>query len=73
MESVVYVDPVVFRNSGRWWMFASEKGNKLNLFFSNELESGWQPHPQNPVVEDPNIARMAACGTSVATYWTDNP
>jgi hypothetical protein len=47
-----FVDPTLFRYNDMWWMFVSTtENNSLNLYFSAELESGWHPHPMNPVVK----------------------
>ena len=56
-----FVDATLFRHDGRWWMFVSTDGNNvLNLYHSQDLAHGWQPHPQNPVVKhDPHHARPA--------------
>jgi hypothetical protein len=56
-----YVDPTLFRHADRWWMFVSSPDNDLlRLYFSNELASGWKPHPRNPlIIGNPNIARPA--------------
>ena len=48
-----YVDPSIFRYDDTWWMFVGTGENDvLNLYFSDELETGWQPHPANPIVRD---------------------
>lgn len=56
-----FVDATVFRHGGGWWMFVSTTGNDvLNLYYSDELRRGWQPHPMNPIVRhDAHIARPA--------------
>ena len=46
------VDPSIFRYKDKWWMFVSTGDNEiLNLFFSDNLFKGWQPHPKNPIVK----------------------
>jgi hypothetical protein len=46
-----YVDPSIFRYKDKWWLFVSTpENNVLNLYFSDDLLKGWQPHPKNPVV-----------------------
>jgi len=54
-----YVDPSIFRHDDTWWMFVGAgEHDVLNLYYSDELETGWQPHPANPVVKnDPHKAR----------------
>jgi hypothetical protein len=56
-----YVDATVFRHDGGWWMWVGNPGNDvLNLYFSDDLCHGWQPHPMNPVVRcNPHHARPA--------------
>lgn len=56
-----YVDPSIFRKNGKWWMFVSTtKSNVLNLYYSEELASGWIPHPMNPLIKsNPHISRPA--------------
>ncbi len=54
-----YVDPSIFRYKDKWWMFVSTVNNNiLNLYFSEDLLTGWKPHPMNPVVKlDKNFSR----------------
>ncbi len=54
-----YTDPSVFRYQNKWWLFISIPGhNVLNLFYSDNLIKGWQPHPLNPIVKfNKHIAR----------------
>lgn len=56
-----FVDPTVFFYNDVWYMFTSNRENDtLNLFFSNSLISGWQPHLMNPIISDnKHIARPA--------------
>lgn len=56
-----FYDPTVFYHNNKWWMFTSGPGNDfLNLFFSDSLTSGWEPHPMNPLIKDnKHIARPA--------------
>lgn len=47
-----YDDPSIFRYEDKWWMFVSTGiHNILNLYFSEDLLTGWRPHPMNPVVK----------------------
>lgn len=47
-----YLDPSIFRYKDKWWMFVSTgKSNVLNLYYSDDLLKGWQPHPKNPIVK----------------------
>jgi len=54
-----FVDPSIFRYGEKWWMFVSTLENEaLNLYFSDDLSFGWQPHPMNPVVKlDKHLSR----------------
>ena len=41
-------------------LVGNTRNDVLNLYFSDELTHGWQPHPMNPVVRnDPHHARPA--------------
>jgi hypothetical protein len=55
----LFVDPTVFYFDGMWWMFSTTPRNDvLNIHFSEQIESGWAPHPMNPVIRnDANISR----------------
>lgn len=59
LAGYLFVDPTVFYFDGMWWMFSTTPRNDvLNVHFSEQLESGWTPHPMNPVVrDDANISR----------------
>jgi hypothetical protein len=53
-----YQDSSVFRSDGRWWMFTSDRDDRLYLYYADELGGPWSAHPENPIVEnDKNIAR----------------
>ena len=57
------VDTTIIEYSGLFWMFTSNKKDgvwyNLNLFFSDNLFSGWKPHPQNPIKTDIRSSRSA--------------
>ena len=59
VEGGEFVDPTPFHHDGRWWMFVGDRSNgRLDLYFSDRLESGWTAHPQNPLIENnPDVAR----------------
>ncbi len=61
LEGAEYVDPTTFFYNDQWWMFTTRLGNQvLHLYYSDSLESGWQAHPMNPLIENnSNIARPA--------------
>ena len=47
-----FVDASIFRYQDKWWLFVSTpESDSLNLYYSNELMSGWTPHPMNPIVK----------------------
>lgn len=52
-------DHVVFRWEDRWWSLAGTPEDSLNAFHADSLTGGeWQPHENNPVVENrPTAAR----------------
>ncbi len=56
-----YIDPTLFRHDNKWWMFVSRPDNSvLDIYFSDNLLSGWEPHPMNPVRErDKRYSRPA--------------
>ncbi|MBW2991783.1 hypothetical protein KY345_01015 [Candidatus Woesearchaeota archaeon] len=57
-----YVDPSILRHDGKFWLFMSDLGDNLYLYYSDNL-SRWVEHPENPIIrEDANIAR---CGGRV--------
>lgn len=52
-------DPTIFRYHDQWWLFTNGADN-LFLHYSNELCTGWKPHPMNPIVKrDPRRSRPA--------------
>jgi len=61
LSGYFYVDPSVFRYNDKWWMFVSTgESNVLNLYYSEDLLTGWMVHPMNPIVKlNKNISRSA--------------
>jgi hypothetical protein len=65
LEGVRAVDASVVQSGGLYWMWVNQsfEGGRLDdetfLYFSDRLESGWTPHPRNPVVSDARRARPA--------------
>ena len=65
MRNVVAADTMIFPRNGLWWMLTNisqtephDCSSELYLFWStNPLSEDWQPHPRNPVVNDPLSAR----------------
>jgi hypothetical protein len=65
IEGVNAVDATVHRHDGTYWMWVTiaVPGGRLYdetfLYFSDRLDSGWVPHPGNPVVSNARRARPA--------------
>jgi hypothetical protein len=65
LEGINAVDASVLRHGGYYWMWVNQAfdGGRLEdetfLYFSDRLDSGWTPHPRNPVVSDARRARPA--------------
>jgi len=67
MDGVSAADTMLFASGDRWWMLTNldESGtgdhcSELSLFFADSpLATTWAPHPQNPIVVDPERARNA--------------
>ncbi|MTI31901.1 hypothetical protein E1171_13865 [Cytophagales bacterium RKSG123] len=55
-----YVDPSIVRYQDKWWMFVATGSSVLNLYYSDDLRKGWQPHSLNPIIKNnKNISRPA--------------
>ncbi len=54
-----FLDPSIFRYKDKWWMFVGTGNNDiLNLYYSEDLLTGWTPHPMNPIIKsNKNISR----------------
>jgi hypothetical protein len=67
IEDVELVDPTVWQQDGRWWLFGNVRTvagttlqDMLHLYFTDDLLQGaWQSHPENPIVIDATSARPA--------------
>jgi hypothetical protein len=65
LEGVHAVDASVLRHAGLYWMWVNvavpggRRDDEAHLLFSDRLDSGWTPHPRNPVVSDARRARSA--------------
>jgi hypothetical protein len=65
LEGVNAVDATLMRHGGYYWLWANQAfdGGRLDdetfLYFSDRLDTGWTPHPRNPVVSDARRARPA--------------
>jgi len=56
-----YVHSSLFRYKDKWWLFTSPSGSEmLNLYYSDNLRSGWRPHAMNPIIKlNKHTARSA--------------
>ncbi len=66
MDDVNAVDTIIHKKDGRFWLFTticsvSEHLNRdeLYLYYSDDLDGSWIPHPNNPVVTDVRTSRSA--------------
>jgi hypothetical protein len=64
LEGLTAVDATLHVQGGLLWLFANvDEGHgdrgELRLYSSPSLDGEWRPHPQNPVVTDPGMARPA--------------
>jgi hypothetical protein len=65
LDGVEAVDASIHRHGGLYWMWVNiaVPGGRLTdeafLYFSDRVETGWMPHPRNPVVSDARRARPA--------------
>jgi hypothetical protein len=65
LEDVPAVDVSVLEHDGLYWMWfgftsgGARRDDETFLYFSDRLDSGWTPHPRNPVVSDARRARPA--------------
>jgi len=67
MQDVSAVDTMLFTAGGTWWMLTNidesgtgEHCSELYLFSADSpLATTWTPHPQNPILIDPERARNA--------------
>ena len=59
LSGYAYKDPSILRYNNKWWLFVGGYLNSvLNLYYSDDLLTGWKPHPMNPIVKfDKKIAR----------------
>lgn len=65
MKDVEAVDSMIFRKGDLWWLMTNisrtephECGSELHLFSARTpLTDEWVPHPRNPIVADPQVAR----------------
>jgi hypothetical protein len=57
------IDPTLHHDGERFWLFCADRDDapnaKLHLFHSQNLRTGWQPHPCNPVRCDLRNSRPA--------------
>ena len=57
------VDPTLWREGGRWWLFCTFQDDSpngaLHLFEAADLRGPWRPHPGNPVQTGHDRSRPA--------------
>lgn len=56
------VHNTLFSYDGRWWLActsAQAPDRKLFLWYADDLDGPWSPHPRNPVKDDPGSATPA--------------
>ena len=52
LEGYHFTDASIFRYDDKWWLFVSNTHNDvLNLYYSDDLLTGWLSHPSNPVMK----------------------
>lgn len=64
-----HADPSIFSFAGKWWLFACpapKTHDVLSLYYANDLDSNWVPHPCNPIVTGNN--RIARPGGRVLVH-----
>jgi hypothetical protein len=63
LERFPGIDPTLYHDGEWFWLFCTRSDDapnaKLFLFYSDELETGWRPHPRNPVRHDLRNSRPA--------------
>jgi hypothetical protein len=65
MRNIAAADTMLLQHDGLWWLLtnidSAEIGDfccELHVFYAKEpVTDAWTPHPQNPVIVDPNRAR----------------
>lgn len=55
-----FCDSTLLRHQEKWWMFASDRHNVLNLYYADELTGPWHQHPASPIVH--RSSKNARCG-----------
>jgi hypothetical protein len=62
LEKIRAIDGTLFESKGFWYLFAgnpADSHQRLDLYYSNSLQSDFQLHPMSPIVLDPRCSRMA--------------
>ncbi len=63
LEDFPAVDATLYHDGERFWLFCTSQDDlpnaKLHLFHSEHLDTGWRPHPGNPVRCDLRNSRPA--------------
>jgi hypothetical protein len=61
LENIRALDGTIVRHDNVYYFFCGLRHSSedcLYLFFSDQLQGPYRPHPQNPIVIDPSCARM---------------
>jgi len=53
-----FVDPSLIFKDGRWWLFVLKPGDKLALYYADDLRGPWTEHPASSLITgDKTISR----------------
>jgi|WetSurMetagenome_2_1015567.scaffolds.fasta_scaffold46594_3 hypothetical protein len=53
-----FVDPSLIFKDGKWWLFVLKPGDKLALYYADDLRGPWTEHPASPLITgDKTISR----------------
>ena len=61
LEKLRLIDSTIIKHDGNYFLFGGQQNSSsdcLFLFYSKNLLGPYKPHPKNPIVMDPKIARM---------------
>ncbi|MEI6598793.1 MAG: hypothetical protein WCL22_07165 [bacterium] len=57
-----HADPTIFQHHGVWYLWATDLGNHLRLYWANQLQGPYHEHPRSPLTSD---LRYMRCGGRV--------
>ena len=61
LEKLRLIDSTIIKHDGNYFLFGGQQNSSsdcLFLFYSKNLLGPYKPHPKNPIVMDPKVARM---------------